>query len=92
MKSKQIGISHEEKLRLDISQLFWEVDEFCEAFEDHCSYALKLGSGEPPLSYHSCLSISEATTIVIAFHGLSDSFSGPNPQSHKGKELKKWIA
>ena len=57
------------KSRLDISQLFWEVDEFSQAFEAHCSQALKLSNGEPPVVYRSRLSISEVTTIVIAFHG-----------------------
>ena len=57
------------KSRLDISQLFWEVDEFSQAFDAHCRQALKLSSGEPPVVYRSRLSISEVTTIVIAFHG-----------------------
>ncbi|MEM9537440.1 MAG: transposase, partial [Cyanobacteria bacterium P01_E01_bin.45] len=57
------------KSRLDISQLFWEVDEFCESFETHCSQHLQLGSGEPPVAYRSRLGISEVTTIVIGFQG-----------------------
>ncbi|MEM8714555.1 MAG: IS982 family transposase [Cyanobacteria bacterium P01_G01_bin.4] len=57
------------KSRLDISQLFWEVDEFCQSCEPHCSQHLQLGSGEPPVAYRSRLSLSEVTTIVIGFQG-----------------------
>lgn len=57
------------KSRLDISQLFWEVDDFCQSFEAHCSQQLQLGSGGKPSFYRSRLSLSEVMTIVIAFHG-----------------------
>lgn len=56
------------KSRLDLNQLFWEVDEFCQQFERMCSQTLLLTDGKPARSYRSRLGLSEVMTIVIGFH------------------------
>lgn len=55
------------KSRLDIGQLFWEVDELCKKIDLYQSPHLQLESSEPAKPYRSRLSLSEVTTIVIAF-------------------------
>ena len=55
------------KSRLDISQLFWEVDELCKKLEHYRSPHFQLESDKPAKPYRSRLSLSEVTTIVIAF-------------------------
>jgi hypothetical protein len=54
--------------RLDITQIFWDVDEFCEQVIAHWQHQPHLPS---QLREHSCrsrLHLSEGMTIVIAFH------------------------
>lgn len=55
--------------RLDITQIFWEVDEFCEQFAAHWQHQPQLPSalGERPCG--SRMHLSEVMTLVIAFHG-----------------------
>ena len=55
-------------VRLDLDEVFCDVDDFCQLLE-------QLGKGQPQLPWHgdakpyrSRLSISEVTTIVIGFH------------------------
>lgn len=56
--------------RLDLTQIFWDVDDFYREFEQFCERSVPQlpGDGEPK-RYQSRLSISEVMTIVIAFHG-----------------------
>lgn len=57
------------KTRLDVTALFWEVDDFCQSFEGHYQNAQLLTGAEKPRYYRSRLNLSEVMTIVIAFHG-----------------------
>ena len=55
--------------RLDVSQVFWEVDDFCRAFEQQCLSRPQLPSMPGERLSQSKLSRSEVMTIVIAFQG-----------------------
>ena len=55
--------------RLDVSQVFWDVDDFCRMFEQHCQEQPQLPSMPGERLCRSRLSLSEVMTIVIAFHG-----------------------
>lgn len=55
--------------RLDVSQIFWEVDDFCRAFEQAWMAQPQLSSVTGERLCQSKLSRSEVMTIVIAFHG-----------------------
>lgn len=56
--------------RLDLTQIFCDVDDFYREFERLCERAIpRLPCDGQPKGYQSRLSISEVMTIVIAFHG-----------------------
>ena len=56
--------------RLDLTQIFCDVDDFYRDFERHCERDIhRLPWDGHSKSYQSRLSISEVMTIVIAFHG-----------------------
>ena len=55
--------------RLDLTQIFCDVDDFCQHFERHQQNYLKLSSDDLQTLCYSRLSVSEVMTIVIAFHG-----------------------
>ena len=55
--------------RLNVTQIFWDVDDFCQAFEQHCTRHPQLPSLSSEQLCQSKLSRSEVMTIVIAFHG-----------------------
>lgn len=56
--------------RLDLTQIFCDVDDFYREFEQLCERAIpRLPCDGQPKRYQSRLSISEVMTIVIAFHG-----------------------
>ena len=55
--------------RLDVSQVFWEVDDFCQTFEQQCIHHPQLPSMPGERLSQSRLSRSEVMTIVIAFQG-----------------------
>ena len=56
--------------RLDVTQIFCDVDDFYREFERRCEQAIALLPCEGhPKGYQSQLSLSEVMTIVIAFHG-----------------------
>lgn len=57
--------------RLDLTQIFCDVDDFYKTFEQHLEMdnSLKLPHSDTPKQYCSRLNISEVMTIVIAFHG-----------------------
>jgi hypothetical protein len=56
--------------RLDLTQIFCDVDDFYREFERFCERAIpRLPCDGQPKGYQSRLSISEVMTIVIAFHG-----------------------
>jgi len=56
--------------RLDLTQIFCDVDDFYREFEQFCERSVpRLPSDGESKSYQSRLSISEVMTIVIAFHG-----------------------
>ena len=56
--------------RLDLTQLFCDVDDFYTAFERCCNDTpLQLPSADPSKHYTSRLSLPEVMTILIAFHG-----------------------
>lgn len=57
------------KSRLDITELFCQVDDFYQTFEAHWQQQLQLSGTEQPSFYRSRLGLSEVMTIVIAFHG-----------------------
>ncbi|MEM9245044.1 MAG: IS982 family transposase, partial [Cyanobacteria bacterium P01_F01_bin.153] len=54
--------------RLNIPQLFWDVDDYCQRIEAHQHAYPQLTSSESPRSFNSRLSLSEVMTIAIAFH------------------------
>lgn len=54
--------------RLDITQLFCEVDDFCQRFEQQWQQQYKLPAMLGARRSRSRLQISEVMTIVIAFH------------------------
>ena len=55
--------------RLDVTQVFCEVDNFCRAFEQQCLHHLQLPSMPGERLSQSRLSRREVMTIVIAFQG-----------------------
>jgi hypothetical protein len=55
--------------RLDITQIFCEIDDFCQQFEDHWQQQLQLPSMGAKPGFHSRMTLSEVMTIVVAFHG-----------------------
>lgn len=56
--------------RLDLTQIFCEVDDFYREFEHQCNHPIpRLPSDGQAKAYQSKLSLSEVMTIVIAFHG-----------------------
>jgi IS5 family transposase len=56
--------------RLDLTQIFCDVDDFYREFERFCERDIpRLPCDGQPKGYQSRLSISEVMTIVIAFHG-----------------------
>lgn len=56
--------------RLDLTQIFCDVDDFYRDFEHFCERATpRLPCNDQPKRYQSRLSVSEVMTIVIAFHG-----------------------
>ena len=55
--------------RLDLTQIFCDVDDFYAAFEAACQQLPQLPYDGEAKPYRSRLSLSEVMTIVIAFHG-----------------------
>ncbi|MGB3791033.1 MAG: IS982 family transposase [Phormidesmis sp.] len=55
--------------RLDLAQIFCDVDDFYSAYERFSEQSLALPYDGKAKSYRSRLSLSEVMTIVIAFHG-----------------------
>ncbi len=55
--------------RLDLTQIFCDVDDFYQNFQRHQQNYLKLSSDDRQMLCSSRLSLSEVMTIVIAFHG-----------------------
>lgn len=55
--------------RLDVTQIFCDVDDFCQQFERHCQQYPQLPSILREKRSRSRMSLSEVMTIVIAFHG-----------------------
>ena len=57
------------KSRLDLSEIFCDVDEFYQSFEKHCRSIPQLTAVTGEKRCSSRMSLSEVMTIVIAFHG-----------------------
>ena len=55
--------------RLDLTEVFCDVDDFYTTFEHLCHQATALPYDGEAKGYRSRLSVSEVMTIVIAFHG-----------------------
>ena len=55
--------------RLDLTEVFCDVDDFYTSFEQSCSEVVALPYDGEAKGYRSRLSVSEVMTIVIAFHG-----------------------
>jgi len=55
--------------RLDIAQIFWELDDFCQQFEHYWQHQEQLPSLPGERRSQSRLSLSEVMTITMAFHG-----------------------
>ena len=55
--------------RLDIAQIFCDVDDFCQHFECHWQQQPQLPSMPGERRSYSRMSLSEVMTIAIAFHG-----------------------
>ena len=55
--------------RLDVTQLFCQVDDFCQKFEAHWEQQNLLPSIAGERRSRSRMHLSEVMTIVIAFHG-----------------------
>ena len=55
--------------RLDVTQIFCDVDDFCTTFERYNQASKPLPYDGKAKHYRSRLSLSEVMTIVIAFHG-----------------------
>lgn len=55
--------------RLDITQIFWDVDDFCQSFERHWQQQPQLPSMPGERRCQSRMRLSEVMTIAIAFHG-----------------------
>ncbi len=57
------------KSRLDLTEIFCEVDDFSQSFEKHCRSIPQLTAIAGEKRCGSRMSLSEVMTIVIAFHG-----------------------
>ncbi len=57
------------KSRLDLTEVFCDVDDFYRSFEKHCRSIPQLTASVGEKLCTSRLSLSEVMTIVIAFHG-----------------------
>ncbi len=55
--------------RLDITQIFWDVDDFCNHWENLWQQIPQLPSTKGERRSRSKMHLSEVMTIVIAFHG-----------------------
>jgi hypothetical protein len=55
--------------RLDVTQVFCQVDDFCQKFEGHWEQQKLLPSIAGERRSRSRMHLSEVMTIVIAFHG-----------------------
>ena len=55
--------------RLDLHEIFCDVDDFCQILEEISTAHPILPGAQPMAPYQSCLSLSEVMTIVIAFQG-----------------------
>ncbi|WP_242056423.1 MULTISPECIES: hypothetical protein [unclassified Nostoc] len=55
--------------RLDITQIFWDVDDFCNQWENLWQQIPQLPSTAGERRSQSRMCLSEVMTIVIAFHG-----------------------
>jgi hypothetical protein len=55
--------------RLDVTVIFWEVDSFCEQFEQAWAQQPQLPSMAGEKRSRSRMRLSEVMTIMIAFHG-----------------------
>lgn len=55
--------------RLDVTEIFCDIDDFYRLFEQVASQSPQLPYDGKAKPYHSRLSVSEVVTIVIAFHG-----------------------
>ncbi|RUT00280.1 hypothetical protein DSM107010_68450 [Chroococcidiopsis cubana SAG 39.79] len=60
--------------RLDVTQIFCEVDDFYQSFERHWQQQPLLTASCGERLCRSRLSLSEVMTIVIAFHGSGLSY------------------
>ncbi|KAM3111691.1 IS982 family transposase [Phormidesmis sp. 146-33] len=54
---------------MDLTTIFWEVDDFCEQFERAWSCQAQLPAAGGTRHYRSRMRFSEVMTILIAFHG-----------------------
>ena len=57
------------KSRLDLTEIFCDLDDFYRNFEQYCSSILQLTEIAGEKRCRSRMSLSEVMTIVIAFHG-----------------------
>ena len=57
------------KARIDLTEIFCEVDDFYQSFEQHCRSIPQLTAIAGEKRCGSRMSLSEVMTIVIAFHG-----------------------
>lgn len=57
------------KSRLELSEIFCDVDDFYQSFEQHCRDLPQLTAIAGEKRCSSRMSLSEVMTIVIAFHG-----------------------
>lgn len=55
--------------RLDITQIFWDIDDFCNQWSRQWQKQKQLPSMPSEKRCRSRISLSEVMTIVIAFHG-----------------------
>ena len=55
--------------RLDITKIFWDVDDFCNQWSKLWQQQKQLPSMPNEKRCNSRMSLSEVMTIVIAFHG-----------------------
>ena len=57
------------KSRLDLTEIFCDVDDFYQSFEQHCRDLPQLTAIAGEKRCRSRMRLSEVMTIVIAFHG-----------------------
>ena len=60
--------------RLDITQIFWDVDDFCLQWSKLWRKQKQLPSSKHEKRCRSRMSLSEVMTIVIAFHAWRISY------------------